>query len=660
MRQIVTGWLRTRRAGFGAAMLSLLGHLCILSLLMLLPHAERPPDPDSLSHASFVYLQQEADRSSADPDSPSSTSEAASLSPLLQDARDGASSVPRTQEESQVPDAHVPRNRSIQRKEPRESGIPGVRQSAMTPSSHSRETTDARSAERVSKETRVVRQRVEAAENEQRPVERPIVKQQPVERDWEPSSEVVTRAATRSTVTRPIVSGPSSEETIVRQETLRHDRVESRMMAEREASSRPVEIDQALRRAQADTHAVSLRTTAEQRIERHPGGRRAHVEFQPIESEPGTGPTKHVGVLRKGLVHGRPLDREAGVLTQAPEPGAAVAKHIDHETETRNIVIENSKGPGASQKIAKVVRPSSQPQAIVKEPLPESTRQGTSPSVEAPIQIRPRLKASPVAAEPFYPERSRYRSAALVQPEPEQRTVQQQDLDSRSASPFAPVLRPSKPPVIAHSPIRSRETRAERERRRTVVENISDQTPSPKHPPQSPPESIAQPRSVVAREQVETPLIQEARSAVERRLAETRPLDSHVKAARLSQRPPSQDSERPAEANGASWPIRARPETVRDDRWLAEALTKKYQQFKRYPFMARRRGWEGNVILAAVIKSDGNLEDLSVAESSGYRILDEDAIQTLKRVFPLHLEHPLGRSQIAVQLTIRYKLAPED
>lgn len=114
------------------------------------------------------------------------------------------------------------------------------------------------------------------------------------------------------------------------------------------------------------------------------------------------------------------------------------------------------------------------------------------------------------------------------------------------------------------------------------------------------------------------------------------------------------------DANGPTWPVRARPEMIRDDRWLAEALTKKYQQFKRYPFLAMRRGWEGNVILAAVIKSDGNLEDLSVAESSGHQVLDEDAVETMKRVFPLHLEHPLGRSHIAVQLTIRYKLSPED
>jgi len=49
-----------------------------------------------------------------------------------------------------------------------------------------------------------------------------------------------------------------------------------------------------------------------------------------------------------------------------------------------------------------------------------------------------------------------------------------------------------------------------------------------------------------------------------------------------------------------------------------------------YPLFAREKGWEGLVLLRAIIGKAGNVEELSVEQSSGYSILDQSALKTVK------------------------------
>lgn len=50
----------------------------------------------------------------------------------------------------------------------------------------------------------------------------------------------------------------------------------------------------------------------------------------------------------------------------------------------------------------------------------------------------------------------------------------------------------------------------------------------------------------------------------------------------------------------------------------------------RYPRNARRRGYEGKVILEVLVNEEGSVEDLRVFESSGYQILDRVAMKSVK------------------------------
>ncbi|WP_447963015.1 energy transducer TonB [Nitrospira sp. Ecomares 2.1] len=49
-----------------------------------------------------------------------------------------------------------------------------------------------------------------------------------------------------------------------------------------------------------------------------------------------------------------------------------------------------------------------------------------------------------------------------------------------------------------------------------------------------------------------------------------------------------------------------------------------------YPRMAREQGWHGKVVLRTHISSDGTVTSATVKESSGFSLLDESAVQSVK------------------------------
>ncbi len=102
--------------------------------------------------------------------------------------------------------------------------------------------------------------------------------------------------------------------------------------------------------------------------------------------------------------------------------------------------------------------------------------------------------------------------------------------------------------------------------------------------------------------------------------------------------------------------VRSAPATKPDFGWLADALWNRVEQLKRYPHIARMNRWEGKVVLRGVVKADGQVVDLEIAESSGYSVLDRDALEIMKQASPLKLKHPLGQPQVVVQVPISYKL----
>lgn len=51
-----------------------------------------------------------------------------------------------------------------------------------------------------------------------------------------------------------------------------------------------------------------------------------------------------------------------------------------------------------------------------------------------------------------------------------------------------------------------------------------------------------------------------------------------------------------------------------------------------YPPFAWRQGWEGEVVIALQLNSEGEISNIRLVQSSGYRILDEDALLIMRRI----------------------------
>ena len=50
-----------------------------------------------------------------------------------------------------------------------------------------------------------------------------------------------------------------------------------------------------------------------------------------------------------------------------------------------------------------------------------------------------------------------------------------------------------------------------------------------------------------------------------------------------------------------------------------------------YPSMARRRGWEGTVLLRVFVNDLGKVDEITINQSSGHSTLDRAAIKTVMK-----------------------------
>ncbi len=76
-----------------------------------------------------------------------------------------------------------------------------------------------------------------------------------------------------------------------------------------------------------------------------------------------------------------------------------------------------------------------------------------------------------------------------------------------------------------------------------------------------------------------------------------------------------------------------------------------------YPYAARLRGWEGSVMLVFSIETGGRLENIRIARSSGFAVLDDSALNSLRRVGRLtDAATWLRGGKLAMQIPIVYRL----
>jgi len=78
---------------------------------------------------------------------------------------------------------------------------------------------------------------------------------------------------------------------------------------------------------------------------------------------------------------------------------------------------------------------------------------------------------------------------------------------------------------------------------------------------------------------------------------------------------------------------------------------------KIYPDFARKKGYQGKILVAFKIDRDGKILNLSVSQSSGYKILDEAALDAVKEAGPYPpIPNELKKNFLKLKIPISYAL----
>lgn len=88
-----------------------------------------------------------------------------------------------------------------------------------------------------------------------------------------------------------------------------------------------------------------------------------------------------------------------------------------------------------------------------------------------------------------------------------------------------------------------------------------------------------------------------------------------------------------------------------------QTLTGAIGKQQRYPGVARMRNWQGTAVVLIKFATGGSMRDVSIAQSSGFDILDEEALEMVKRARPLPQPPAnLGSREFSVRVPIRFRL----
>lgn len=240
----------------------------------------------------------------------------------------------------------------------------------------------------------------------------------------------------------------------------------------------------------------------------------------------------------------------------------------------------------------------------VIEPPPQVKR--PEPRQQAPAPPTPQAEPEPVQPQPVVQE-----------PQPVVQTVQ--EIVQREVRTVTPVVQAAPQPVRSEPQVIARTAQ----------------------PIETPPAATVErpPQPVASIEPTPQPIEQTAPAV-------TSPAATEV---------PTQPASQPVAAV-QTIPVRAAPAPQRDYGWLAETLRERIEELKRYPPMARMNNWQGKVVLKFVVTEDGTVENLEVVQSSGHAVLDEAAMDTIRRASPLPLKHELGKPRVTFQFPISYTL----
>lgn len=86
-------------------------------------------------------------------------------------------------------------------------------------------------------------------------------------------------------------------------------------------------------------------------------------------------------------------------------------------------------------------------------------------------------------------------------------------------------------------------------------------------------------------------------------------------------------------------------------------LAREARRFKRYPPLARQRGWEGVVVVLVSTVASGLVPQVSLSQSSGFELLDQEALELVSQAaHTATVPESLRNRQFGLTLPIHYRL----
>jgi protein TonB len=79
-----------------------------------------------------------------------------------------------------------------------------------------------------------------------------------------------------------------------------------------------------------------------------------------------------------------------------------------------------------------------------------------------------------------------------------------------------------------------------------------------------------------------------------------------------------------------------------------------------YPILARRRGWQGTVLLTVWVLENGRVGDISIKKSSGYSLLDKAALRAVSRYRFVPGQQDGRPAAMRVQVPVHFRLQGAD
>lgn len=294
---------------------------------------------------------------------------------------------------------------------------------------------------------------------------------------------------------------------------------------------------------------------------------------------------------------------------------------------------------------------------------PEPFRWQVSLVEPPPSESRDSVSDAPVVSAPPTPVSAAKVSETVVEPRPVRRamaavhTVQPRTLlpvESRVVSRAAPMERlpvVETAAAVVHSAGEVRRVQTVAQTRTQGAVDAIERTAQAVTVPVSTPHTVARPVDTSADQQGEAAV--QDKGFVETAAAPIRHVD------------PVHDQPAPVETGRVqpvdmqrNEPVIAAVQSVGQVRphygWLKADLMAQIERMKRYPQFALDNRLEGRVVVRAVIRADGHLLELSIAESSGHELLDRESLDLLRRLSPVPLKHRLGAPHVTLRIPINY------